>query len=214
MVGREKGGQNTNWSSGISGSPRHRVCVYCASSALVDPLYFDATQRLARELVLGDFDIVYGGGTIGLMGHLADSVLSLGGQIKGIIPKFMDEVEWTHPGLSEVVFTETMHERKAKFLEGVDGLIALPGGTGTLEELFEAMTLKRLGLFGKPIVILNTNNYYAPLIEMLQKCVNERFMKEKHLAISTIVNQPEEVVPAILGTPDWDKNALQFAVVR
>ncbi|MGL6225667.1 MAG: TIGR00730 family Rossman fold protein [Thermoguttaceae bacterium] len=214
MVGREEVGQNGNRSSGTSSSSRHRVCVYCASSALVDPLYFDATKRLARELVLGGFEVVYGGGAIGLMGHLADSVLSFGGQIKGIIPKFMDEVEWTHPGLCEVIFTETMHERKAKFLEGVDGLVALPGGTGTLEELFEAMTLKRLGLFGKPIVLLNTNQFYAPLIEMLQKCVSERFMKEKHLSVVTVVNQPEEVVPTILATPDWDKNAIHSAVVR
>ncbi len=191
-----------------------KICVYCASSARVAPVYFDATERLAREFVKANIDVVYGGGAIGLMGKLADVVVAEGGTIKGIIPKFMDDVEWTHPKLSEVVFTETMHERKAKFLEDIDALVALPGGTGTLEELLEAITLKRLGLFFKPIVILNTGGYYDPLKEMFARCASEHFMRQKHIAMWSFVDEPEEVLPTIRNTPDWDKNAIQFAVVQ
>ncbi len=190
------------------------VCVYCASSALVDAVYFDATERLAREFVREKVHVVYGGGAIGLMGRLADTVIDGGGTIKGVIPKFMDEVEWTHRRVTEIEFTETMHERKAKFLESIDALVALPGGTGTLEELLEAITLKRLGLFTKPIVILNTNDYYAPLRRMFEKCVAENFMKEKHLAMWSFVDTPEDVLPTIRDTPEWDRNAIRFAVVR
>ena len=190
------------------------ICVYCASSARIDPIYFEATERLAKEFVKAKVNVVYGGGAIGLMGRLADTVIAEGGTIKGIIPKFMDAVEWTHPRLTEVRLVETMHERKAKFLENIDALVALPGGTGTLEELLEAITLKRLGQFTKPIVILNTNGYYEPLQGMLEKCVTERFMKEKHLSMWSFVSEPEDVLPTIRQTPDWDKNAIQFAVVQ
>ena len=190
------------------------ICVYCASSARVDPIYFEATERLAKEFVKAKVHVVYGGGAIGLMGRLADTVIAEGGTIKGVIPKFMDEVEWTHRNLTEVELVDTMHQRKAKFLDNVDAVVALPGGTGTLEELLEAMTLKRLGQFTKPIVILDTNGYYAPLRAMLEKCVTERFMKDKHLSMWSFVTEPEDVLPTIRRTPDWDKNAIQFAVVR
>jgi uncharacterized protein (TIGR00730 family) len=191
-----------------------RVCIYCASSAMVDQVYFDATERLACELVRGGISVVYGGGAIGIMGRLADSVLAAGGKITGIIPKFMDDVEWANKRCTELIFTETMHQRKAKMIENIDAVIALAGGTGTLEELFEVITLKRLGLFSKPIAILNTNNYYEPLKEMLNKCVAENFMKPKHLAMWSFVDQPEDIIPTLQNTPLWDKDAIKFAVVQ
>jgi uncharacterized protein (TIGR00730 family) len=181
---------------------------------MVDSIYFDATERLATELVRNGIGVVYGGGAIGLMGRLADTVLSEGGQITGIIPKFMDDVEWSYQGLTELIFTETMHQRKAKLIENVDAIIALPGGTGTLEELFEVITLKRLGLFSKPIAILNTNNFYAPLKEMLNKCVTENFMKPKHLSMWSFVEQPENIIPTLQNAPQWSKDAIKFAVVK
>jgi len=156
--------------------------------------------------------VVYGGGASGLMGKLADTVLAEGGKIRGVIPGFMDKIEWTHPGLTEVIVTETMHQRKMRFLDGTDALVALPGGTGTFEELLEAITLKRLGLLTIPIVILNTNGYYAPLQEMFEKAIRENFMRDKHRQMWTFVNEPEEVLPAILNAVAWDKNAIQFAV--
>jgi uncharacterized protein (TIGR00730 family) len=191
-----------------------KICVYCASSATVDASYFSATERLAREFLKEDIDVVFGGGAVGLMGRLADIILAGGGRIKGIMPKFMNEVEWAHKGVPDFEFTETMHERKAKFLEGIDGLVALPGGTGTLEELLEAITLKRLGQFTKPIVILNTNGFYEPLRQMLEKCVRENFMHPRHLEMWTFVDEPEGVIPALRTSASWNKDAIKFAVNR
>jgi uncharacterized protein (TIGR00730 family) len=191
-----------------------RICVYCASSAKIDQAYFNATEKLALEFVRSGIEIVYGGGATGLMGTLADTIIDNGGKIKGIMPKFMNEVEWAHKKVADFEFTDTMHERKARFLIDIDGLVTLPGGTGTLEELLEAITLKRLGLFSKPIVILNTNGYYDPLKQMLEKCVAEYFMMEKHLQMWTFVNEPEEVIPALQAGGDWDEGAIQFATYR
>ena len=191
-----------------------RVCVYCASSSKINGAYFEATKKLANLFVDAQIELVYGGGASGLMGCLADTVLARGGKIKGIMPQFMNEVEWAHKQLAEIEFTETMHERKAKFLEGIDGLVALPGGTGTLEELLEAITLKRLGKFAHPIVILNTNNYYEPLRQMLERCVEEQFMHPKHREMWSFVDTPEAVIPALLKTQKWEEGAIQFAVPR
>ena len=189
-----------------------RICVYCSSSAQIDKSYFDATEKLAKEFVKQNIEVVYGGGAIGLMGKLADVIIENGGRIKGIMPKFMNEVEWAHKKLTDIEFTENMHERKAKFIEDIDGIVALPGGCGTLEELLEAITLKRLGQFTKPIVILNTNGYYEPLKQMLQKSVDEKFMSEKHLEMWSFVDQPEEIIEKIKTSPHWDENAINFAV--
>ncbi|MDP4700462.1 MAG: TIGR00730 family Rossman fold protein [Saprospiraceae bacterium] len=190
-----------------------RICVYCASSAKIDEIYFEATERLAKILVNSGVQVIYGGGGHGLMGKLADTVLAQGGQIKGIMPQFMNEVEWAHKKVTDFEFTNTMHERKAKFLENIDALIALPGGTGTLEELLEAITLKRLGQFTKPIIILNTNGYYDPLIQMLERCVEEKFLRPIHAEMWTFVHQPEEVMSAINQSMEWDENAISFAAV-
>jgi uncharacterized protein (TIGR00730 family) len=190
-----------------------RICVYCASSAKIDEIYFEATERLAKILVNSGVQVIYGGGGHGLMGKLADTVLAQGGQIKGIMPQFMNEVEWAHKKVTDFEFTNTMHERKAKFLENIDALIALPGGTGTLEELLEAITLKRLGQFTKPIIILNTNGYYDPLIQMLERCVEEKFLRPIHAEMWTFVHQPEEVMSAINQSMEWDENAITFAAV-
>lgn len=188
-----------------------RICVYCASSAKVDKTYFEATEKLAMAFVKADISVVYGGGGIGLMGKLADTIIENGGKIKGIMPKFMNDVEWANKKVTDFEFTETMHERKAKFLENIDGLVTLPGGSGTLEELLEAITLKRLGQFTKPIIILNTNGFYDPLKWMLEKCVSENFMHQKHLDMWTFVNEPEEVIESIYNAASWDKNAISFA---
>ena len=188
-----------------------KICVYCASSTKIDPVYFEATEKLAIALVKENIEVVYGGGAVGLMGKLADTVLEHGGKIKGIMPQFMNEVEWAHKKVTDFEFTKTMHERKAKFLEGIDGLVTLPGGSGTFEELMEAITLKRLGQFTKPIVILNTKGFYNPLKQMLELSVSEHFMHEKHLEMWTFVDHPEEILPAIKNAPPWSKDAISFA---
>ena len=188
-----------------------RIAVYCASSAKVAPVYFEATERLAKLFVNQNIQVIFGGADGGLMGKLADTVLEHGGKIKGVMPRFMKEVEWAHKGVTDFEFTETMHERKTKYLEGVDGLVALPGGSGTLDELLEAITLKRLGMFTKPIVILNTNKYYEPLQAMLNRCVSENFMHAEHLKMWTFVDEPEDVMVALENAPAWHQDAIKLA---
>ncbi len=181
-----------------------RICVYCASSPRIAEAYFEATEVLARDFVKNGVDVVYGGGAIGLMGKLADVILEQGGNIKGIMPQFMNEIEWAHRKVADMEFTESMHERKAKFLVDIDGIVALPGGTGTLEELLEAITLKRLGQFTKPIVILNTRGYYEPLRAMLESCIEEEFMENQHRLMWTFVDEPQEVLEAIRSAEPWE----------
>jgi hypothetical protein len=173
------------------------VCVYCASSQDIEHTYFQATEQLASLLVEHDINIVFGGGATGLMGCLADTAIAKHGKIKGIMPQFMKDVEWAHNDVQDFEFTLTMHERKAKLLENVDAIIALPGGCGTLEELLEAITWKRLGHLSQPIVILNTNDYYEPLKLMLSKSIDEGFMAENHRQLWQFVDHPEQVINAI-----------------
>uniref|UniRef100_UPI004047338E LOG family protein n=1 Tax=Roseivirga sp. TaxID=1964215 RepID=UPI004047338E len=188
-----------------------KVCVYCASSAQIDQKYFDATQKLARALVKSNVTVVYGGGAKGLMGTLADTVIAEKGRIVGIMPHFMREVEFHHKDVNEFIFTADMHERKKQFMVGVDALITLPGGCGTMEELLEAITLKRLGIFTKPIVILNIDGYYDPLINMLNNAIDENFMKPIHRDIWTVFEDPEKVIEAILQSKPWSKEAIKYA---
>lgn len=191
-----------------------KICVYCASSSKISDIYFNAAERLAEEFIKENIEVVYGGGASGLMGKLADTIIKNKGKIKGIMPKFLKEEELAHKGVIDFEFTKTMHERKAKFLENIDGLVALPGGSGTLEELLEAITLKRLGQFTKPITILNTNHFFDPLKQMLEKCVHENFMREEHLNMWTFVNEPEEVIPALKNASVWNRDAFYFATYR
>jgi uncharacterized protein (TIGR00730 family) len=188
-----------------------KICVYCASSSKVDEVYLEAADRLGRECVAARVSVVYGGGATGLMGRLADAVLSGGGTIKGIMPKFMNDVEWAHKKVMDFEFTETMHERKAKFLEGIDAVVALPGGTGTLEELLEAVTLKRLGLFTKPIIIVNTRGFYDPLRQMVERCIEQSFMHPRHRGLWSFVDEPEQVLPAVSTAVPWGSDAISFA---
>ena len=187
-----------------------QICVYCASSNRIAPHFFEAAEKLANILVDQQITLVYGGGKTGLMGKLADTMISRKGKVIGIMPHFMKEVELQHNGVSELHFVGDMHERKKKFLEGTDALVALPGGVGTFEELLEALTLKRLGLFTHPIVVLNTHGYYDPLIEMLNRAVEEQFMQPIHLDMWRVVSEPEEVLPAIQEAPGWDASAIRF----
>lgn len=191
-----------------------RICVNCASSTKINKIYFEAARRLADIFVDNKIEIVFGGGAAGLMGQLADTVIKRGGNIVGIMPRFMREAEWAHEGVKKFHFTDTMHERKKLMLENIDALVALPGGSGTLEELLEAITLKRLGQFTKPIVILNTANYYNPLKQLFEKCILEGFMLERHSEMWTFVDDPEDILEAIIKAPVWNKDAIKFASVR
>lgn len=145
------------------------VCVYSASSTKIDPVYFTAAETLGRLLTDHHIRLINGAGSIGLMRSVADAVLANGGEVTGVIPHFMVEQNWHHTGLTELVEVESMHERKQKMADLSDAVIALPGGCGTLEELLEIITWKQLGLYLNPIVILNVNGFFDPLLEMLEK---------------------------------------------
>ena len=191
-----------------------RVCVYCASSAAADPVYREQAHALGLALAAGGCSVVYGGGSMGSMGAVADGALAGGGEVTGILPRFMADLEWGHPGLTRLELVEDMRERKHKLLTGSDAVVALPGGCGTLEELFEAITLKRLALYFNPIVLLNTKGFYAPLQAFMQQVIGERFMNAEHADMWSLVDTPEDVLPRIRATPRWHDHARQFAAVR
>jgi uncharacterized protein (TIGR00730 family) len=189
------------------------ICVYCASSTQVKPVYFEATARLSRIFALANLSVVYGGGSKGLMGQLANSTLEAGGKITGVIPRFMCDVEWNHTGLTELILVDTMHERKEKMAVMADAIVALPGGCGTLEELLEVITWKRLGIFTKPIVIVNVEGYFDDLVSMLNRAVDEHFMRIEHHKMWEVVQTPEEVLDAIQNSVNWDSTARSFAAL-
>lgn len=189
----------------------HRICVYCASSSQCDAYYFEQTKQLGALLARSDYAIVYGGGGAGLMGALADAALAAGGEVIGVLPHFMKEVEWGHNGLTSMHLVDDMHERKRTMIESSHALIALPGGCGTLEELLEAITWKRLGLHTNPIIIVNTRGFYDPLIAQLERCIDERFMLPKHRSMWTVVSSVEEVLPALQNASAWSKEAIREA---
>ncbi|MGA9332819.1 MAG: TIGR00730 family Rossman fold protein [Rudaea sp.] len=191
-----------------------RICVYCASSQQCDRVYHAAAERLGKLLAETGCTIVYGGGATGLMGSLANGALAHGGEVIGIIPRFMTEVEWQHPGVTRLEVVEDMRERKHRLLTGSDAVVALPGGCGTLEELFEAITLKRLGLYFNPILLLNTLDFYSPLQTFLQQVIDQRFMNAEHAGMWSLVEHPEDVLPAVRATPRWREDARSYAVVR
>lgn len=187
------------------------ICVYAASSRTCPGEYHDAARRLGIVLADSGYTIVYGGGGAGSMGALADGALSRGGRIIGILPRFMDELEWGHRGLTELRLVEDMRTRKHVMLEESSGVVALPGGCGTFEELLETMTLKRLGIFLGPIVLVNTRRYFDPLLAQLRSAIDEGFMDPKHQQMWSVVAEPEDVPAALAAAPSWSENARSFA---
>lgn len=189
------------------------VCVYCASSRMSHPEYRAAARRLGEVLASEGVGIVYGGGAAGSMGALADGALSRGGRVIGVLPRFMADLEWGHRGLTELQLVEDLRTRKHMMLTLSQAAIALPGGSGTLEELMEAITLKRLGLYLNPILMVNTRGFFAPLLDLLSHAIEERFMDPRHRMMWQVVETPEEVPAALAGAPAWGPEARSFAAV-
>ena len=189
------------------------VCVYSASSTKIDAVYFQAADTLGRLLAEHRIRLINGAGSIGLMRSVADAVLKNGGEVTGVIPRFMVEQNWHHTGLTELIEVESMHERKRKMADLSDGIIALPGGCGTLEELLEIITWKQLGLYLNPIVILNIKGYFDPLLAMLQKAVDENFMRAQHSAIWHVAATAGEAVELVHTVPLWDASIRKFAAI-
>jgi uncharacterized protein (TIGR00730 family) len=190
------------------------VCVYCSSSNRSPAIYLDAAARLGRILAENGVTIVYGGSSLGSMGRLAAAALEAGGKVIGVLPRFMDDLEWGHRSLSELRIVDDMHERKRVMLELSEAAIALPGGCGTLEELFEAITWKRLGLYFGPVVLVNVGGFFDSCIELLNRCVDERFMDEKHRAMWSVAGDPEGVMETLRSAAEWSRNARDFAALR
>ena len=189
------------------------ICVYCASSPQIAPVYFEAAERLGYLLAERQINLIDGAGKVGLMGCLNDAVLAAGGTVTGVIPRFMVEQGWHHTGLTRLVETETMHERKGLMAKMSDAVIALPGGCGTMEELMEIITWKQLGLYDKPVVILNTGAFYTPLIEMLEQAIDQHFMRREHAALWEVAFTPDEAVGLCASLPLWNKEIRKFATV-
>ncbi len=190
-----------------------RVCVFCASSSLADGEYQSCASNLGALLARKGATVVYGGGAIGLMGAVADGALAAGGRVTGIIPRFMQELEWAHGGVTELCVVKDMHERKRLLVENVDAVVALPGGSGTLEELLEVITLKRLAIFLNPIVLVNVCGYFDPLLQLFENAINERFMDARHRSMWSVVDSAEEVLPAIEAAPPWSAEARSFSAL-
>ena len=202
------------------------VCVYSASSTKIDQAYFDAAEKLGKILAERKINLINGAGCLGLMCAIsdatlqaggtvtvADAVLENGGEVTGVIPHFMVEQNWHHTGLTELIEVTSMHERKQIMADMSDGVIALPGGCGTLEELLEIITWKQLGLYLKPVVILNINHFYDPLLEMLNQAIEQNFMRREHGAIWHVAETPEEAVNLLYTIPHWSKEIRKFAAI-
>ena len=189
------------------------VCVYCASSTKIAPVYFASAESLGRLLAMRGINLINGAGSIGLMGTVSNAALEAGGTVTGVIPRFMVEQNWHHSGLTKMLQTKNMHERKQHMAEMSDGVIALPGGCGTMEELLEIITWKQLGLYLKPIVILNVDGFFDSLLEMLQRAIDENFMRKEHGAIWQVAQTPEEALDLLYQTPMWDESIRKYAAI-
>ncbi len=158
------------------------ICVYCGANAGSSALYAEPAARLGERLAHDGLRLVYGGGNVGLMGIVANAALSAGGEVIGVIPRQLVEWEVAHPGLSQLEVVDSMHLRKARMFELADGFVALPGGFGTIEEIFEMLTWRQLGIGDKPCAFLDVDGFYAPLIGMIDRMVEERFLHQDHRA--------------------------------
>ncbi len=170
------------------------VCVFGASSANIDARYTDDARELGRRLAENGWRCVNGGGSVGLMGAVTDGTLDAGGEVTGVIPKFMVDNGWCYDRLEDVVVTADMHQRKQIMSEMADAVIALPGGVGTLEELLETLTWRQLGLVKTPIIILNSLGYYDNLLSMLSHAIDEGFMKQSHARLWQVATTPQQAI--------------------
>jgi conserved hypothetical protein, DprA/Smf-related, family 2 len=186
------------------------VTCFCASSNRVDKYYLDSAYELGEILARNHKTVFYGGGKVGLMGRLAQGVLDNKGQIIGVIPKFMQKYELGHNGITRLIEVETMHQREEIMISRADCIVALPGGCGTFEELLQAITWKRLKIISAPIIIVNLKKYYNPLIQQLNKAVDENFMRTEHRQLWEVAESIPEVYDLIRA---YDSNSRQIRII-
>jgi uncharacterized protein (TIGR00730 family) len=181
--------------------PRRRLCVFCSSKAGDHEIYASYARRLGKLMPQRGLGLVFGGGHIGLMGILADAILGKGGEAIGVIPKSMMEAELAHTKLTKLHIVETMHQRKTMMAELADGFVALPGGFGTGDELFEILTWAQLRYHSKPVGVLNVNGFFDSLLAWLDRAVIEGFLKNKHRKLLIESREPEELLDRLWGDP-------------
>ncbi|TLD42835.1 MAG: Lysine decarboxylase family [Candidatus Jettenia ecosi] len=186
-----------------------RICVFCGSRLGARPVYTDIAQKLGKTMVSQGIGLVYGGGSIGLMGVIADAVLKENGEVIGVIPKALSSREFAHQGLTELRFVSSMHERKAMMVELSDAFIAMPGGFGTFDELFEIITWAQLGIHIKPIGLLNVEKYFDLLLKFVNYVLQERFIQTKHRQLFTVSHDPEKLLYELIHGKR-DKRLPQF----
>ena len=177
------------------------IAVYCGANPGASPVYAQAARALAGAMVSRNVSLVFGGGHVGLMGIIADEVLRLGGEVSGVIPQQLVDRELAHPGLTRLFVVKDMHERKAMMAQLSDGFIAMPGGMGTLEELFEMLTWSQLGIHTKPIGVLNVNGFYDQLVGFMTHALGEAFIKPEHAGLMMVDADPEALVRRLMGAP-------------
>ncbi|EEG83993.1 MULTISPECIES: TIGR00730 family Rossman fold protein [Proteus] len=170
------------------------IAVYCGSSLGASPIYKEQAIIFAKELVKRNITLIYGGASVGIMGTLADTVLAEGGKVIGVIPTLLEGREISHKNLTELHIVETMHQRKSKMIELAEGFVALPGGFGTLEEFSEVFTWSQIGLHQKPLGILNINQFYSPLLMMIDKMADEQFLHEKYRNMAIVEQCPIQLL--------------------
>lgn len=171
-----------------------KLCVFCGSSVGNDPVFASAARELGKLMAQHNIGLIYGGGGIGLMGEIADAIMSNGGHVVGVIPRFLADKELGHQQISELILTDSMHQRKQKMAELADGFIALPGGFGTLEELCEILTWVQLAIIEKPVAILNTNGFFDHLLSLFEHMVGNGFLKKNNQDILMKANTPSEII--------------------
>jgi uncharacterized protein (TIGR00730 family) len=191
------------------------ICVYCGSSPGASPAYADAARMLARAMVERKISLVYGGGNVGLMGVIASEVLRLGGEATGVIPTALMDKELGHRGLTKLHVVANMHERKAMMAELSDGFIAMPGGMGTMEELFEVLTWAQLGFHAKPIGLLNVDGFYDSLIAFVRQMVAERFLTAEQSLLMMSDNAPDALLERFMSfQPTYTSKWLDRATAK
>ena len=173
------------------------IVVYCASSLGVNPIYNEVAVELGEKMAANGVRLIYGGGGFGLMGNVANAVLQNGGEVTGVIPNFLANLEVAHTTLTELHFVETMHERKFKMVQLAKGVIALPGGYGTLDELFEILAWRQLKLYDGPIAIVNTNGFYDLMLQQLDRMVADGFLKAENRTLLLVADSVDEVLKMI-----------------
>ncbi len=178
------------------------ICVYCGSSSGADPRFAREAARFGRMLGEACVELVYGGGNIGLMGVVADAALEAGGKVTGIIPTDLKRIELAHQGLDELVVVESMHERKRHMFERADAFAVLPGGVGTLDETFEIITWRQLGLHGKPVVIVDEGGYWRPFLQLVEHTIAAGFTGPSIRERYAVVSRVDDVLPAIAAMPE------------